>query len=147
MRSLKFYKLVIVVLVVLNISTLAYYTLTKPPHPPKPGDHQISLRLELDGEAKSKVDVLEKQHHKQKRALMHKDNRLHKKLFQLIGTDKSPDEILGQIANNRNRMELMTYEFFNEIAEHCNEKQKKELLQFVDMRLNKMRPGPPPPRR
>lgn len=147
MRSPKFYKIIIVALVVLNLSTLAFYWLTKPPHPPKPGEHKISLKLELKGDAKSKVDALEVDHHKKKRALVYRDRELHKKLFNLIGTEKSVDELLEEIDKNKEEIESMTFIFFNNISEYCDENQKKELIKSVQERLNRLRPGPPPPPR
>lgn len=147
MKSPKFYKIIIVALVVLNLSTLTFFWLTKPPHPPRPGEHKLSLKIELTGEAMSKVDAMEVEHHKKKRALVHKDHSLHKKLFDLIGTGKPTKEVLDQIDKNKEEIESMTFEFFDDVAEHCNENQKKELIKFVQERLNGLRPGPPPPPR
>ena len=147
MKSLKFYKIIIAALVILNLSTLAFYWFRKPPHPPKPGKHELSLMLNLEGDAKSKVDALEVEHHKQKKILVHKDHDLHKQLFNQIGSGKSTDELLSQIDKNKEEIESMTFLFFDEVASHCDEKQKKELIQFVQKRLNSLRPGPPPPPR
>jgi len=147
MRSPKFYKIIIVALVILNLSTLAFFWFTKPPHPPKPGENKISLKLELTGDAKSKVDALEVEHHKEKKALIQKDHRLHKELFSLIGTGESTEDIFNKIDKNKEKIESMTFEFFDDVAAHCNKNQKKELIDFVHDRVNRLRPGPPPPRK
>ncbi|MFT6924006.1 MAG: hypothetical protein ACJA1C_003026 [Crocinitomicaceae bacterium] len=147
MKGTRFYKLIIVALVLLNIGTLVYFQLTKPSHPPKPNHGDLGRQLELKGEAKSKVDALEKQHHKDKKVLLQKDHALHKKLFNCIGTDKPTNDLLDQINKNKEEIESMTFIFFDEVAEHCNAKQKKKLIKFVQQRLNRIRPGPPPPRR
>ncbi|MFT6984166.1 MAG: hypothetical protein ACJAUD_002946, partial [Crocinitomicaceae bacterium] len=44
MKGTRFYKLIIVALVLLNIGTLAYFQLTKPPHPPKPGKGELAIQ-------------------------------------------------------------------------------------------------------
>jgi hypothetical protein len=143
MKGTRFYKLIIVALVLLNIGTLAYFQLTKPPHPPKPGKGELAIQLELKGNSKTKVDALEKQHHKDKRELSQRDHALHKKLFNCIGTDKPTNDLLDQINKNKEEIESMTFIFFDEVAEHCNAKQKKKLIKFVQQRLNRIRPGPP----
>ncbi len=147
MKGTRFYKLIIIALVAMNIGTLAYFQLTKPPHPPKPNHGDLGRQLKLKDDSKSKVDALEKQHHKDKKVLIHRDHDLHRKLFNRIGTDKPTHVLLNQIAKNKEEIESMTFIFFDDVAEYCNEKQKKKLIQFVQKRLNRIRPGPPHPRR
>ena len=147
MKGTRFYKLIIIALVALNIGTLAYFQLSKPPHPPKLGEIILSSKLELKDDAKSKVDALEKQHHKDKKVLIHRDHDLHRKLFNRLGSGQPTHDLLNQINKNKEEIESMTFIFFDDVTEYCNEKQKKKLIQFVQKRLNKIRPGPPPPRR
>lgn len=148
MRGPKFYKVIIVALVVLNLATLSFYWFSKPPHPPRPGAEKLSLKLELKGDSKSKVDALEIQHHKDKKKLMRKDHTLHEILFNRIGTGKPADALLSKIDENKVEIELMTFDFFDEVAKYCNRSQKKQLIEFVQTRLNRIRPGgPPPPRK
>ena len=47
----------------LNVSTVTFVWITKPPHPPKPGTHLLSDELGIDGVDKTKVDAIEKKHH------------------------------------------------------------------------------------
>ena len=101
----------------------------------------------MKGESKSKVDALEVDHHKNKKILVHKDHSLHEKLFNLIGTGKPTDELLSKIDKNKEEIELMTFTFFDDVAKYCDKSQKKELINFVQKRLNNLRPGPPPPPR
>jgi len=147
MKGTRFYKLIIIALVALNIGTLAYFQLTKPPHPPRPGELILSSKLQLKDDSKSKVDALEKQHHKDKKVLIHRDHGLHRKLFNRIGSGQPTYDLLSQINKNKEEIESMTFIFFDDVAEFCNEKQKKKLIEFVQKRLNRIRPGPPPPRR
>lgn len=147
MKGTKFYKLIIVALVALNIATLVYFQLSKPPRPPKPNHVGLARQLELKDGAKSKVEALTKKHHVDKKVLVQKDHELHRKLFNRIGSGKPTYDLLSQIDKNKSEIESMTFIFFDEITEHCNAKQKKKLIKFVQQRLNRIRPGPSRPRR
>lgn len=107
--------------------------INKPPHPPHPDQRpSLSESLKLKGEAKTTVDKLEKQHHHDKKKLMHQDKTLHIHLFELVGTDQEGIEILEKLNANKVEIEKMTFDFFNEVSIHCNDSQKKELVKFID---------------
>lgn len=148
MKSPKFYKLIITALVIINLGTLAFFWLSKPPHPPKAGEGpKLSEQLELRGEAKSKVDALEKEHHKTKKVLMHKDRQLHQKLFECVGEEKDVEPILNELNENKEEIERMTFEFFDAVASHCDDQQKKKLRDDLQKRLHNLFGPPPPPRK
>jgi len=146
MKGTQFYKIVIVLLIIINAGTIAFMWFGRPPHPPQPGEHPIAEKLELTGEALRKVNALEADHHKTKRALMELEHVLHTKLFNAVGRDTSIDELYENISKNRAEIEKMTFNFFDEISHYCTEAQKVELRKFVQRRLNRLRPGPPPTR-
>ena len=145
MKSPKFYKTIIAILVIVNISMLAFMWFGKPPHPPKPGEHKISNELGITGPSKKIADELEKEHHKEKRKLVDLDVDLHTKLYKGIGSEIDSEAILNEIDSNKRELEEMTFSFFDEIANLCNDSQKEELKKFVEHHLNNLRPGPPRP--
>jgi hypothetical protein len=145
MKGPKFYKIVIMLLVILNIGTLAFMWFNKPPHPPKPGEHKIATELGLTGEVKTKIDKLETDHHAKKKKLVHKDMDLHKKLYDEIGKEGDGSDILEEIAANKEEIEKMTFNYFDEIATYCNESQQEELRKMVHFAFENLRPGPPRP--
>lgn len=148
MKGERFYKIVIVVLVVINISTLAFMWFGRPPHPPPPpGEKQLSQILGLSGENASKVNALEEAHHKAKHKLVDKDMELHKKMYELIGAEEDSKTVLSEINTNKEEIESMTFEFFDKVADHCNDAQKEKLREFVHRAFDQMRPSPPPPPR
>lgn len=147
MKGPKFYKSVIAVLLVINLAIIAFIWFGKPPHPPKPGENKISDFIGVKGDSKSIIDNLETEHHKEKRKLIHLDIDLHKQLYKEIGTEGDSDSILGQIESNKNKIEEMTFDFFDEISKHCTKEQKIELRKFVNKHLDELRPGPPRPPR
>ena len=144
MKGSRFYKLIIAILVVLNISTLAYFWMQRPPHPPKPGTHVIADEFGITGKNKTKVDKLETEHHRRKKKLMQRDRKLHVQLYKDIGKGKDPTKLHAQIAENKKEIEEMTYEYFDVIAEYCSPSKKKELREFVLNGLHRMLGGRPP---
>ena len=146
MRGTKFYKWIIVLLVVINIATLAFLWLGRPPHPPHPGDEpQLANEIGLTGKDKKKVDELEKQHHIDKRKLMKQDQELHMEIYDKIGSGEDIEELQGILDSNKAEIERMTFDFFDEVASFCNQEQLVFLKEHVSHRLIQM--GPPPPRR
>ena len=109
MKSTRFYKIIIALLVVINLSILLFMWLGRPPHPPRPGDApQLANEIGLTGENKGKVDKLEKQHHIDKRELMQEDTRLHKEMFSLVGMEEDVDSVQQLLNANKEEIEPKT---------------------------------------
>ena len=104
MKTQRFYKLVILALVLLNVSIMVFFWVNRPPKPPRPGAHQIATMLGLKGEEKRKVDLLEREHHKEKRKLVHKDMDLHDQLFSSFGDKDKSDSLLMVIDKNKSKI-------------------------------------------
>lgn len=146
MKSTKFYKVLSIVLLLINIGTLSYFYVTRPEHPPRPGEPHLAEEIGLEGDAKKKVDALEIAHHKDKRKLMKRDIMLHEKLYQQLGDSAAADILLAEIHQNRIELERMTYDFFNKAATYCNSEQRKKLKQQISDHL-RMIFGHPPKRK
>lgn len=144
MKGEKFYKIVITVLIMLNVSTITFIWFGKPPHPPKPGIHLLSNELGLTGLNKTKVDAMERVHHKEKQALKAKDLTLHKKLYEAIGAETNVDSLQNEIATNKEEIEKMTFDFFDDVAQYCDSKQLTHLKEFVHGAFEQLRPMHPP---
>ncbi|MCR9172100.1 MAG: hypothetical protein NXI10_06395 [bacterium] len=138
MKSLKFFKILSVTLLILNIATLSFFYFNRPPGPPRPGEARLAEEIGLTGDDKKQVDKLEIAHHKQKRALIQKNFRLQKKLYQSLENDLSSNEIMQQIHETRAETDRMTYEFFSEVATYCNKKQRKKLDEMIDKGLRQI---------
>ena len=146
MKGTRLYKLVIVLLLLINTSLLVFMWMSRPPHPPHPGDRpNLANELGITGEDKKKVDILEKEHHKDKKALMRKSAELHEALFDLVGSDQSPDSLYKAIDENQAEIERMTFEFFDEVGGYCNDEQLEELRRVIDHALMRIGHKPPPP--
>lgn len=137
----------IVLLVLINLTTLAFVWWNRPPGPPPhPGENpMLAIELGLSGEAKTRVDKLEMAHHKEKQALLKKDRTWHKEYFALVGTGNSPDSLLNLIQSNKREIEAITFAFFDKVAEECNDAQKAKLRTFINDKLHQISGGPPKP--
>lgn len=146
MKSTKFYKSLSIVLIVLNLATLAFFYFTKPPHPPRPGENQLSNEIGLEGDAKKAVDLLEKDHHKKKRPLMKRNFELHRQLYQNMGDTAKSQDLMSKIDANHENIEHMTFQFFAEVSKNCNKAQQQKLDDFIHKSLH-MLAGQGPRRR
>lgn len=142
MKSLKFYKILSIVLVILNLVTIAFIYFNKPPGPPPPGEAHLANEIGLTGASKKKADALEIQHHKDKKKLTGENFRLQKRLFESLKDDDKSKEILEQISANRIETDRMTFEFFSEIADLCDASQRKELDKMIKQRLRRITGSP-----
>lgn len=146
MKSTRFYKLIIAVLIIINVGTLAFVAFGKPSHPTKPGEGPLlSETIGLTDDSKTKVDALEKVHHQDKHILMKKDRDLHEQLFSYVGSEESPEEIYKQLNANKSEIERMTFEFFDDVSAYCSEKELIELKKFINEAMVNMGHRPPPP--
>lgn len=131
MKKERFYKVLIAILVVINVVTLMFFWLAKPPHHPPGMGPKLSDQLGVEAPKKTQMDILEEAHHQEKRKLMQKDRDLHELLFSHVGTSSNTDELQEKIALNKIEIESMTYDFFDSIAKLCNEEQKKSLQTLI----------------
>ncbi len=138
MKSLKFYKILSITLLILNIVTISIFYFNKPPGPPKPGEARLAKDIGLTGNTRKKVDALEIQHHKDKRALMKDNFELQKQLYNSLSDEEKSAEIMVKVHKNRAETDRMTFEFFSEVASYCNEKQRKKLDEIIDQGLRRI---------
>ncbi|MDX2362240.1 MAG: hypothetical protein QNK23_15645 [Crocinitomicaceae bacterium] len=145
MKGTRFYKSIIALLVIINIGLIVFMWMGKPSHPPHPGEGPLlSEKIGLTGESKTSVDALEKQHHVDKKKLMQLDRELHQQMFDLVGAEEDPSEIQSQLNANKEEVERMTFDFFDDVASYCTPEQIDELHSFIEHRLIRMGPPPPP---
>ncbi len=144
MERTKLYKIIIVVLILLNIGTLAFFLIGGPPHHPPHPPHagELAEKLGIEGKNADAIFKLEKDHHAKKRMLIDKDRRLHEQLFSKIGTDADVNPIHEKIEANYTEIEKMTYSFFHDVSAFCTPAQKIELKNVIRHAFRQMRKGP-----
>ena len=138
MKRAKFYKLIIGILAAMNIVTLVFFLLSQPQYDKR--DLSLSDHLALTGKAKIEVKQLEQEHHKQKRKLIGLDQKLHRKLFEFVGSEASHESTLRKLNENKEEIERMTFNFFHQVAAYCNKNQKIKLRKLIFKHLSALHP-------
>jgi hypothetical protein len=137
MKRAKFYQLIIGILATMNIVTLVFFLSSQPQYK---GDLSLSDHLALTGKAKTEVKQLEQEHHKQKRKLIGLDQKLHRKLFEFVGSEDSHESTLRKLNENKKEIERMTFNFFDQVAAYCNKNQKIKLRKLIFKHLSALHP-------
>lgn len=138
MKSLKFYKILSITLVIINLGTLAFFYFNRPPEPPPRGKARLADKIGLTGADKKKSDALEIRHHKDKKKLVGQNFKLQQQLYESLADNERSQAILSEIHKNRMETNKMTYEFFSEISMLCNDKQRKELDKMIKKGLRRI---------
>ncbi|MDG1147906.1 MAG: hypothetical protein P8N52_06325 [Crocinitomicaceae bacterium] len=145
MKNVRFYKLVILLLVLINIAALSAMWFRRPPgRPGHKGKPPISEIISLNGQAKITVDSLERNHHQNKQAMVRLSQELRHQLFDAVGNDKRPILRLQQkLDSTKAEIEHLTFNFFNEVSKNCNETQKVQLKKFIRRTISRAHHRPP----
>lgn len=151
MEKLKFYKLIILVLVLVNLLTIGTIWLIKSKGP-RPMPHErnmtfLSGELGFTGTDKEKLDALETQHHTEKRELLGKNKQLREAMFALLKNNSTDslriNQYVDSILTNQKQIELMTYYHFNTVKLMCTPKQQIKLEETIAEAV-RMAGGKPP---
>jgi uncharacterized protein YqfB (UPF0267 family) len=143
MKKETVYKLIIVLLVLINGVTL-FFALNRKKHQ----DMRTELVniLQLEGEPKAKVLDLQKSHFKIKDQLILKNRVKYDSLFGLLKNESIDtiisNRLLDELSQNHANIEKMTYQHFMDVAKQCNNEQKERLIETVFRAFDKNMPPP-----
>lgn len=148
MKTLRFYKILVVILVLVNLGTV-YFLWNSGKHHGPPGKNEIVENLGLTGSAKEQILIMQDKHFKDKHVLIQKSKNLHEKLFSYFN-DKSKDSsdvvaLIDQIVENQRETEQMTFDYFKEVSALCTPEQQKKLQEMIHHVLRHSGGPPPPP--
>ena len=155
MKNARLYKIIIILLLALNLCTLAFMWFNRPSKE-RLEQHQgeaatfLIKELGLSEVQQRQYQQLRKEHRDVLDNLSERDKVLHKRFFNLLLLE-TPDSLNMQaladsIATNRRRMEVVTYDHFFRITKILNpEQQKKFSLIFKDVMQMVLPPPPLPP--
>ena len=152
MESTKFYKTVIFILLLINIGTLSFLWINRPPHdgpPPRGGDvteflsHELKFNDEQQQQLRNLVDV----NRKEMDALRNANRELHDNYFGMLAAadvDTSRVSVMADsITALQNKIELMTFYHFRKVRAICNKEQQKKYDTIINDALRMMAPRPP----
>ena len=153
MNNLKFYKIVIVILVILNLGTLTFLWIGHPrgskvPKYGQAGEFLIR-ELSLNSSQQDNFGQLRDSHQKTLLALQERDRQLHDRFFEAIFLPV-PDTlevgiIADSIAGLRRQMEMLTFEHFNELRRLLTKEQTQKFHRVFRQALDRVMPIPEPP--
>ena len=128
MKTTRFYQIIIVLLIVINIVSISIPFFRKPP---RPDHHELIKQIGLTGESGVIVSKIKIQHHKDKRALLKKRGDFYLSLYENVGNESINFKLLDSINEVNSEIDKMTYLFFKDVAEFCNEDQKQDLKKMI----------------
>ncbi|MEM6892834.1 MAG: Spy/CpxP family protein refolding chaperone [Bacteroidota bacterium] len=148
MRKNTIILIALVFLIIMN-GILLYLVVQKPERPRRQPREFLAKELALNPQQLEQYEILEKDHHRQMRALDDRFKRLKGDLFRKLGEpsdEKMVDSLtrlIGQLSQER---ELELFHHFSDIERICTPEQKEKLKQLVAGALHPKGPphGPSP---
>lgn len=156
MRKERFYRFVILALLLLNLGVLVYLLRGNNGQDEQAARREpagfIIERLQLDSQQQEVFDRLKHKHQRASRLLKDESKTLHDALFKTLvqqGTDKLlVDSLMKEIAENDAAKEQLNYEHFKELKMLLKPEQRKLYDEFIEDIARQFGPrqGPPPHR-
>ncbi len=157
MNRKHFNQAVIIILVVLNVTTLSLLWLGRPHAPDRAHGEQAAAflvkELGMTAAQQEAFSHLREFHHREMMLLQEQDRKLHDRFFEslfLPATDTLRLNLLADsIAGTRKQMEMVTYSHFGELTQLLNPAQKEKFRMIFRKALEQVMPPreplPPPP--
>ena len=153
MENQRVLKILLVVLVILNITTLSYMWINKqgmgdhPPHRPDVFAY-LCKELQFTEQQQRQYEDLRDEHHRSIERFQQKAAMFREHFFDLIHTS-SPDSALvkqlaDSIASTQQKIELATFYHFQKVRAICTPEQQKKFDEVIQDALRMMAPPPPP---
>ncbi len=158
MKEVKYYKLAIVALVILNLGMLTFFFLTRPKLPPPSKEGGEMLRqsavkiLELDEVQTQQFLELAAKHHRQMQQISHRQGSLLEPYFESLvqATDERDTlNLVRQVQAAEKQKIEMTYRHLSEVNDLLRPDQKDNFAPFLNQSLRvillkgRKRPIPP----
>ncbi|HMG16234.1 MAG TPA: periplasmic heavy metal sensor [Saprospiraceae bacterium] len=144
-------KIALIVLLILNLSSMAFMWLNKPrTGPPHHGEDTFKYlvhELNMNDEQQNKYKLLRDEHHHGMELLQDKSRDLHNAFFKLLqnpSNDSSSIKLIGDsIAGNQMKIEMLTFDHFKKVRAICTPQQQKKFDDIILETLKRMAPRPP----
>lgn len=152
MTENKFFKIIILLLILLNGILLGFVWLRKPPFPPPPGQGKnaaiyLSKELQFTPEQEQIYETMHRQHHRQIDSIRIADRQLRERLFALLQQQSIDTAIVGLMADslgvNKANSERITFMHFAAVKQLCNQPQQLKFNEVINKALQMLQPPPP----
>jgi len=154
MDNTKFFKIVILVLLLINIATLTFMwsTSQRPqnlqPRPPDVGEF-LTQKLQLTEAQQKQFEALKQAHHEKVETLRENNKKLHNDFFDLLKQPNIDTTTINMAADaimmNQKAIEMATFYHFEEVRSICTPDQQKMFDEVIKEALRMMSPPPPGP--
>lgn len=147
--------LLVGVLVLLNLGTLGYLTLRRPPHPPHGGPHQVDRliveTLRLNPAQQREFENLKREHREQIRRLDAAYAEASEQYFRLLDGPRDParnDSLEAKMGRIQAQKAAVTFRHFSQLKALCDAEQRPRFAALVPELLRFLLPSekklPPP---
>jgi Spy/CpxP family protein refolding chaperone len=154
MANLRFYKILLVILLILNITTVSYIWINKSGMNEHGGPHRpdvfsfLCKELQLTEQQQRQYEDLRNEHHQSIERIQEKARQFREHFFDLIHTSPTDSvqvkQLADSIASTQQKIELATFYHFQKVRAICTPEQQKRFDEVIQDALKMMAPTPPP---
>ncbi len=145
-------KIAIIVIICLNLATLSFMWLHRPPMgPPHHGEDTFSYlihELKMNDDQQNKYKILRDEHHNGIMELQNKSRDLHTAFFKLLQNPAADTMLIklmnDSIAANQMKIEMLTFDHFKKVRQLCSTEQQQKFDAIIVETIKRMGPKPPP---
>lgn len=149
MGNIKFFKIIIVVLLSINIATLAFMWYSNGRHGRNPRHQDIgaflSEELHFSEAQQNQFDILKHDHQDKVKDLRDKNRAFHDHFFDMLAKNVSDsiqlNNALDSIVTTQKQIEMVTFYHFKAVRAICTSAQQKKFDEVIDDALRMMSPG------
>lgn len=158
MNNVKFLKSILLILLLVNVATIGFIWITKPPRPSgnETAASFLSNELRLDSKQQEKLNDLQASFVDQREDLRHENKENFDLYFELLQNPKvdsaSVKKAAKAIISIKEKEEIALFYHFQKVRALCNESQKQKFDEIIKEAARMMGPpprgdrqGPPPP--
>ena len=151
MEKLRFYKIAIAVLLLLNVGTLGFLWYHRPPPPGQGGPFQFLVKAtEMDAGQKETYSRLRDKHRDKMMEIRRQNGEIRDKLYGLLSADTSKNAeiafLTDSIATLRREEEQLTFEHFRAVRALCRPDQQAKFDATIGDAIRNFGPPPGPKR-
>jgi Spy/CpxP family protein refolding chaperone len=153
MNNIRFYQVVIVILVLLNLGAIAFLLFNRPRQEKTPVQGQAAefliKELTLTPMQQDEFGKLRYGHQEKLLILQEQDRKLHDRFFEALFLPAldtlEVKNLSDSMADLRRQMELLTFEHFMQLRQLLTEDQKMKFHRVFRQALERVMPPPAPP--
>ena len=146
MNQIKTFKILVVVLAIMNVSLLAIMWFHRPPMGEGPRGHRDDMNrflvheLRLNEAQRQQFDSLFDEHQKKLETIKMRGRELHDLLFDELANNSSnkSDSLINLIGENRKIGEKALFEHLAKVRGLCDEKQKQKFDRIIKGAMGRM---------